>query len=99
MNTYIKVIGKVITFMIYFNHDYANLYRRMIMSEKKESITPMEHYNMSDFLRGQASKIITSISEKDKTGFVLKHGKPLVVIISNERYERLLKEGIDINEY
>ncbi len=99
MNTYIKVIEKVITFMIYFNHDYVNLYRRMIMSEKKESITPMEHYNMSDFLRGQASKIITSISEKDKTGFVLKHGKPLVVIISNERYERLLKEGIDINEY
>lgn len=69
------------------------------MSEKKRSITPMEHYNMSDFLRGQASKIITSVSEEDKAGFVLKHGKPMVVIISNERYERLLKEGIDINEY
>ncbi|MDR2024268.1 MAG: type II toxin-antitoxin system Phd/YefM family antitoxin [Hungatella sp.] len=69
------------------------------MLENRKSITPMEHYNMSDFLRGQASKIITSVSEEDKTGFVLKHGKPMVVIISNERYERLLKEGIDINEY
>lgn len=69
------------------------------MSEKKKSIIPMEYYNMSDFLRGQASKIITSVSDEDKTGFVLKHGKPMVVIISNERYERLLKEGIDINEY
>ena len=62
-------------------------------------IQPMEHHNMSDFLRGQASRIITSISENDTTGYVLKHGKPLVVMISNERYERLLKSGIDINEY
>lgn len=69
------------------------------MSEAKKSITPMEHYNMSDFLRGQASKIITSISEDDTTGFVLKNGKPLAVIMSNDRYERLLKAGIDINEY
>ena len=69
------------------------------MSESKKSITPMEHYNMSDFLRGQASKIITSISEDDTAGFVLKNGKPLAVIMSNDRYERLLKAGIDINEY
>lgn len=69
------------------------------MVEEKKSITPMDHYNMSDFLRGQSSKIITAISEKDKSGFVLKNGKPLAVIISNERYERLLKAGIDINEY
>ena len=69
------------------------------MSEAKKSITPMEHYNMSDFLRGQASKIITSISEDDTAGFVLKNGKPLAVIMSNDGYERLLKAGIDINEY
>ena len=55
--------------------------------EGKKSIKPMEHYNMSDFLKGQASKIITKVSE------------PMVVIISNDRYERLLKQGIDINEY
>ncbi len=69
------------------------------MVDEKKSITPMEHYNMTDFLKGQASKIITSISEGDTSGFVLKNGKPLAVIISNERYERLLKAGIDINEY
>ena len=69
------------------------------MSETKKSITPMEHYNMSDFLRGQASKIITAVSEEDKTGFILKNGKPLAIVMSNERYERLLKAGIDINEY
>ncbi|MGN0262810.1 MAG: type II toxin-antitoxin system Phd/YefM family antitoxin [Oliverpabstia sp.] len=69
------------------------------MADEKRSITPMEHYNMTDFLKGQASKIITSISEDDTSGFVLKNGKPLAVIMSNERYERLLKAGIDINEY
>lgn len=69
------------------------------MSESKKSITPMEHYNMSDFLRGQASNIITTISDEDKAGFVLKNGKPLAVIISNDRYERMLKAGIDINEF
>ena len=69
------------------------------MSESKKSITPMEHYNMSDFLRGQASKIITTISDEDKAGFVLKNGKPLAVIISNDRYERMLKAGIDIYEF
>ena len=69
------------------------------MSEtKKKSIKPMEHYNMSDFLRGHASQIITKVSEEDTTGYVLKHGKPMVVMISTERYERLLKAGIDINE-
>lgn len=59
----------------------------------------MEHYNMTDLLRGKASQIITAISEEDRSAFVLKNGRPLAVIISNDRYERLLKAGIDINEY
>ena len=69
------------------------------MSEDRISKEPMRHYNMSDFLRGQASKILTNVSEEDHTGFVCKHGKPIVVVISNDRYERLLKAGIDITEY
>jgi len=69
------------------------------MTESRKSIVPMEHYNMSDFLRGQASKIITTISEEDKAGFILKNGKPMAVVISNERYKRLLQAGIDLNEY
>ena len=39
------------------------------MLENGKSIEPMKHYNMSDFLRGQASRIITAVSEKDDTGF------------------------------
>ena len=69
------------------------------MTEKRKSITPMRHSNMADFLRGQASRILTSVSETDDTGFVCKHGKPIVVVMSNERYERLLKAGIEINEF
>ena len=67
--------------------------------DEKKSIKPLEHYNMSDFLRGHASQIITKVSEEDNVGYVLKHGKPMVIMISNDRYERLLRAGIDINEY
>ena len=69
------------------------------MASQRKSIMPMDHYNMSDFLRGQASRIITAVSDEDKTGFVLKNGKPIAILMSNERYERLLKAGIDINEF
>lgn len=65
----------------------------------KKSKVPMEHFNIGEFNRGQASKLIRALSEKDKTAFVLKNGKPIAVILSNERYERLLAAGIDINEY
>lgn len=65
----------------------------------KKPIEPMEHHNIGDFLKGQSSKILTSIADGDKTAFVLKNGKPIVVVMSNERYARLLKAGIDINDY
>ena len=68
-------------------------------NEDKNHKQPMEFYNMSDFLKGQSSKLITGLSEEDKTAFVLKNGKPVAVLISHERYERLLKAGIDITEY
>ena len=60
---------------------------------------PMQHHNIGEFLKGQSSRILTSIADEDKAAFVLKNGKPLVVVVSNERYERLLKAGIDINDY
>ena len=60
---------------------------------------PMEHHNIGDFLKGQSSKILTALADADKTAYVLKNGKPIVVVMSNERYERLLKAGIDINDY
>ena len=72
--------------------------RRMIMSES-EVKKVMKFYNMSDFLKGQSSKIITQLSKEDEAAFILKNGKPKAVVLSNERYERLLKAGIDILEF
>ena len=45
------------------------------MTEKSKSITPMRHFNMADFLRGQASRILTSVSETDDTVFRLQTWK------------------------
>lgn len=66
---------------------------------KKTIKKPMEFYNMTDFLKGQSSRIITNLSEADESAFILKNGKPLAVLISHERYERLLEAGIDITEF
>ena len=66
--------------------------------EKKGKV-PMEHYNIGEFNRGQSSKLIRGLAEKDKTAFILKNGKPIAVVFSYERYERLLASGVDINEY
>ena len=66
---------------------------------------PMEHLNIGEFNRGQSSKLIRKLVEEDKAAyinknaFILKNGKPIAVVMSNERYERLLAKGIDINEY
>lgn len=65
----------------------------------KDSKATMDFYNMSDFLRGQSSKIITKLSENDEAAFILKNGKPKAVVISKERYDRLLKAEIDILDY
>lgn len=70
------------------------------MAEKKtKPKVPMEHLNIAEFNRGQSSKLIKSLVADDKTAFIHKNGKPIAVVMSNARYERLLKEGIDINEY
>lgn len=65
----------------------------------KDSKATMNFYNMSDFLRGQSSKIITKLSENDEAAFILKNEKPKVVVISKERYDRLLQAGIDVLDY
>lgn len=61
--------------------------------------TTMDFYNMSGFLRGQSSKIITKLFEEDEAAFELKNARPLAVFMSIERYGRLMKAGIDITEY
>lgn len=59
----------------------------------------MEHLNIGEFNRGQSSKLIRNLAENDQTVIIQKNGKPIAVMISYERYERLLNLGIDINEY
>ena len=66
---------------------------------EKKSKVPMEHFNIGEFNRGQSSKLIRELSENDKSGFILKNGKPIAVILSYARYERLLEARIDINEF
>lgn len=68
------------------------------MGEMKSKV-PMEHLNIGEFNRGQSSKLIRTLVEKDSAAFIQKNGKPIAVVISYERYERLLKSGIDINEF
>lgn len=68
------------------------------MKEQCNKMT-MDFYNMSDFLKGQSSKIITKVSENDEAAFILKNGKPKAIVMSKERYDRLIKAGIDILDY
>lgn len=65
--------------------------------KRKPKVT-MGHHNMIEFSRGQSSRILTKISVEDKSAFVVKNGKPIAVVISNERYERLMAKGLDIND-
>lgn len=67
------------------------------MNDKKVK-TPMEHFNIGEFNRGQSSKIIRTLVEQDNTAFIQKNGKPIAVVMSYERYQRLFEKGIDINE-
>ena len=60
---------------------------------------PMQHFNIGEFNRGQSSKLIRELVEKDNTAYVQKNGKPIAVIMSYERYQRLYENGIDINNY
>ena len=60
---------------------------------------PMEHLNIAEFIRGQASNLIRELAEKDKAAVVNKNGKPIAVLISYDRYKRLLEDGIDVNDY
>lgn len=70
------------------------------MADKKtKPKVPMVHFNIAEFNRGQSSKLIRGLVTDDKTAFIQKNGKPIAVVMSNARYERLLREGIDINEY
>ena len=69
-----------------------------LLRKKKEPIKKKTLYNIAEFNRGQASKIIRHISEEDETALVLKHGKPIAVIISIDKYNKLLELGTDLKD-
>ena len=64
---------------------------------KSQRFSIPEYHSITEFLRGQASRIFTDIKEKDKVVIVNKQNKPQAVIISYDRYIRLKeKENLDI---
>lgn len=62
---------------------------------KQKPILP-EYVSVTPFLKGQASKIFKEVAVKDNVLIVQKQNKPQNVIISYERYKKLVDEGADI---
>lgn len=67
------------------------------MSEQKQK-TPMEYINIGELNHGQSSKIVRRLVERDGTALIQKNGKPVAVLISYERYQRMFERGIDVTE-
>jgi len=59
----------------------------------------MEHVNIGEFNRGKSSVIIHGLVQEDQTALIQKNGKPIAVILSYERFQRLFEAGIDITAY
>lgn len=62
---------------------------------KKKTVLP-DYESVTPFLKGQASKIFKEVADKNKVLIVQKQNKPQNVIISYERYKKLVDEGADI---
>lgn len=66
------------------------------MGKDKGNSIP-EYRSVTEFLKGQASRIFKEVNEQDKIVIVNKQNKPQAVVISYERYKRLKEnEGADI---
>ena len=59
----------------------------------------MEYVNIGEFNRGKSSVIIHGLVREERTALIQKNGKPIAVMISYERYQRLFEQGIDLAEY
>lgn len=60
------------------------------------TLVPMEGYNFTELLRGKSSQIITKMANEGTSAFILKNGKTMSLIISHDKYLRLLESGIHI---
>lgn len=61
---------------------------------KAQRLTIPEFHSITEFLRGQASRIFSDIKENDKIVIVNKQNKPQAVIISYDRYIRLKEKDL-----
>lgn len=68
------------------------------VSGKRGKKKPMGHINIGELGRGQASKLLKQVADEDEVAYVLRYGKPLVVVMSHDRYERLVDDGVDPND-
>ncbi len=62
---------------------------------KKKVVIP-NHHQMTEFLRGQASRIFDEVAKNDEVVLVNKNSKPQNIIIYYDRYCRLKENGADI---
>lgn len=62
------------------------------MAKAQRSAIP-EYHSITEFLRGQASRIFSEVKEDNKVVIVNKQNKPQAVIISYERYIRLKEKN------
>jgi prevent-host-death family protein len=70
------------------------------MAKKKATAKEeMQHFNMADFLRGKSSQLLTALSQEDTTAYIQKHGKPIAVVLSYDRYKRMRAAGFDFNDF
>ena len=60
---------------------------------KTQRFTIPEYHSITEFLRGQASRIFSEVKEEDKVVIVNKQNKPQAVIISYDRYKRLIEKS------
>ena len=60
---------------------------------KAPRFTIPEYHSITEFLRGQASRIFSEVKKEDKVVIVNKQNKPQAVIISYDRYKRLIEKS------
>lgn len=95
----IKYVIHIVILIIFGIIEDVLVRKEVLRLSDKRFKTPMEHLNIGEFNRGQSSKLIRGLVEEDKTAFIQKNGKPIAVVMSYERYQRMFEQGLDINDF
>lgn len=54
-----------------------------------------EYRNITEFNKGQSSKVIKEAAESSVPFMIMKNGKPLAVMISYRKYRELVGQGVN----